>query len=218
MPRAAVSPLLGPLAEICPQGVSFYIANHRKEVTVFFNRKRFKPPLIKMPGSHGLVTRVPTHGVRVGQPSKKVRYLMIVNGPDHKVPVVRHHAVGEDRKRFVQQGFSQHFHERLVVASTLEQSEPGNRAVEHVIAGSRGAETWSARHLRVRRFRCNGQRSMQSIERVYARSLVESSLQKRDAALFEYEKELRPLFLSEYEKELRPLFLRYRAWRQRSLQ
>jgi hypothetical protein len=87
-----------------------------------------------------------------------------------------------------------------------------------VIAGSRGAETWSARHLRVRRFRCDGQRSMQSIERVYARSLVESSLQKRDAALFEYEKELRPLFLSEYEKELRPLFLRYRAWRQRSLQ
>jgi hypothetical protein len=57
-----------------------------------------------------------------------------------------------------------------------------------VIAGSRGAETWSARHLRVRRFRCDGQRSMQSIERVYARSLVESSLQKRGRSSFRVRK------------------------------
>jgi hypothetical protein len=178
MPRAAVSPLLGPRAEICPQGVSFYIADHRKEVTILLNRKRFEPPLIKMPGSHGLVTRVPTHGVRVGQPPKKARYLIIVNGPHHKVPVVRHHAVGENRKRFAQQGFSQHFRERFVVARALEQWESGNRAVEHVVAGSRRTETWSARHLRMRRFRCDRRRSMQSIRRVYASTLNESSLKK----------------------------------------
>jgi hypothetical protein len=73
-----------------------------------------------------------------------------------------------------------------------------------VVAGSRGTETWSARHLRMRRFRCDGQRSMQLVHEVYARSLIESSLQKGDAALFE----------SASEKELRPLF----CSRQRSLQ
>jgi hypothetical protein len=41
-------------------------------VLIFFDRKRFESPLVKMACSLGMVTSMPAHGVGVSHPSKKL--------------------------------------------------------------------------------------------------------------------------------------------------
>jgi len=148
MPCATVPPLLRPLAEICPHGIAINVANHCRQMRFFLNRERLESSLIKVPSSRGVMTGVPSHGVGVRQPSEKARHLVVSKRSNHKVPVVWQQTVGKNRKPFTLQRLRYHFGECFVIPRVLEQREPGNATVEHVVADSCGAEPRSARHFR----------------------------------------------------------------------
>ena len=142
---------------------------------VFFNRERLESSLIEVPGPRGVMTGVPSHCVGVSQPSEKVRHLVVGKRSNDKVPVVWHHAVGKNRKRFMPQGLHQHFRECFIIPRVLEQREPGNPAIEHVVAETCGAESRSARHFDPQLLG-TGARTKIASKRVYARTYIDATV------------------------------------------
>ena len=68
-------------------------------MSVVFHRKRLEPALVQMARAFGVMVRMPPHGVRVRQPTKKGRELGVCLRPDHKMPVIGHHSVGKNGQR-----------------------------------------------------------------------------------------------------------------------
>ena len=142
---------------------------------VFFNRERLESSLIEVPGPRGVMTGVPSHCVGVSQPSEKARHLVVGKRSNDKVPVVWHQAVGKNRKRFMPQGLHQHFRECFIIPRVLEQREPGNPAIEHVVAETCGAESRSARHFDPQLLG-TGARTKIASKRVYARTYIDATV------------------------------------------
>ena len=100
---------------------------------VFLDGERLEAALIQMAGADGAVVRVPTHGVRVRQPAKKVGQVAIALGPEDEVPVIGHEAVAENADRELGVGFIDNAQERLVVAVLLEERQPGDGSIQGVV-------------------------------------------------------------------------------------
>ena len=91
--RAAEFPVLRSFAKFGPDGIPFDVAQNRIKMIVFFDGKRLKSTLVKMPGPIRVVVSMPAHGMGVCQPSKEVRELIVIRWANHKMPVVMHQAV-----------------------------------------------------------------------------------------------------------------------------
>jgi hypothetical protein len=96
-PKTTPSPVFCLLAQIGSKRVPFHISKHAKQVIFLFDRKRLKAALVQMTGSFGVMVRMPSHCMGVGQPAKKSRHLIFVLGAYNEVPVIGHYAVSKDR-------------------------------------------------------------------------------------------------------------------------
>ena len=70
--------------------VALDVSQHGQQMVVFFDRKGFEAPLVKMPGSLRVVVGVPTHRVGNGEPPEKLADLVIRRWSDHEMRVVWH--------------------------------------------------------------------------------------------------------------------------------
>ena len=71
-PRATEFAVLRSFAKFGPDGIPFDVAQNRIKMIVFFDGKRLKSTLVKMPGPFRVVVSMPTHDMGVCQPSKEV--------------------------------------------------------------------------------------------------------------------------------------------------
>jgi hypothetical protein len=113
---------------------------------VFFDRKRFESALVKMPCPFGMMVSVPAHCVGISEPAKESRDLVLGLRPNHKVPVVRHHAVGKDWQPFPSKCLGYHPIERVIVLGFFKQRQPSHRSVENMKTGASRANARSSRH------------------------------------------------------------------------
>ena len=69
--------------------------------------KRLEAALINVPHAARMMMGVPALGVRHRQPAKKFRNLLILTlpGPNHEMPMVRHHDIAENPQRHALVGF-----------------------------------------------------------------------------------------------------------------
>ena len=71
-PRATEFAVLRSFAKFGPDGIPFDVAQNRIKMIVFYDGKRLKSTLVKMPGPFRVVVSMPTHDMGVCQPSKEV--------------------------------------------------------------------------------------------------------------------------------------------------
>jgi len=130
-PQTAELPVLRPLAQTGSQRVPFDVPQHCQQVVVGLDGKRLEPSLVQMPRAFGVVVSVPPHRVGVRQPPEEIRQLRIGLGPHHKVPVVGHDRIREDRQPLASDRFARNTLERSVVLVLLKQREPRGSAHEN---------------------------------------------------------------------------------------
>ncbi len=138
--------MLGRLAKIRTERVAFHVTQNRQQVFVLFDRKRLESPLVQVSRAFRVVMRVPAHRMRVREPPEKIGYVEFCCRPDHKMPMIGHHAIREDGQRYTLEGFPQHSLERLVVFWFLEQRKSRDRAVQDVKANTVWTNAWSTWH------------------------------------------------------------------------
>ena len=80
-----------------------------------------------------MAMRVPA--LRVGQrkPANEARQLAVAPGPDDQVPMIGHHAVGQQPRLRPLDGLEQDFLERLLVGRLLKDREPAVGPVQDMI-------------------------------------------------------------------------------------
>ena len=86
-----------------------------------------------MAASNRAVGDVPSHGVRVCQPSHERRHLAFLARVEEEVPVIAHHAPAENPNRMQGMGLDHDSLEGLEVCLLAKQRKSGNRTVQHVI-------------------------------------------------------------------------------------
>ena len=99
MPETRPAPLCGALHQIRSQGVPLHVPQDRQQMLVLFDRKRLETPLIERTGPRRAMRRVPPLRVRHREPTHELRKLAIASRPKHQVPMVRHHAPGQNPHR-----------------------------------------------------------------------------------------------------------------------
>ena len=72
-------------------------------------------------------------GVGQRQPANEPRQLTVVLGPDDKVPMVRHDAIGQQSSSRAVNGFLENPLEGLVIGVLLEDRHPRIGPVEHMV-------------------------------------------------------------------------------------
>ena len=89
-----------------------------------------------MPGAFRVIVGVPTHGMRVCQPPKEFRQLLVRLWSNHKVPVIGHQTIRKNRQRNSSDGFDKHSIECFVVRRLFKQCQSRHSSVEHMEAHS----------------------------------------------------------------------------------
>ena len=95
-PEAAPGPVLGPFDQAGRQGVALDVAADLQEVLVALDREALEAALVEVAEADGVVGDAPAHGVGVGEPAEEGGELRRLGRPDDEVPVVAHHAPGQD--------------------------------------------------------------------------------------------------------------------------
>jgi len=92
---------------------------------------------------------VPTLRMRDGHPAEEFRDLIVRSafGPDDHVPMIGHHAIGENPQRFSIESLFQHAFKRSVIFVLLEQGCPRIGTVEDMIDQTTLNGTCSTWHL-----------------------------------------------------------------------
>jgi hypothetical protein len=98
---------------------------------------RFEPTLIHRTLADRLARVVPAHGVGSRDPMHQRGQLRGSNRTHHQMPVVRHDAVAQQRRREAIEAFGQHRDELRIVASALEKRLAAGAAIDHVDTGRR---------------------------------------------------------------------------------
>ena len=147
-PQTSVFPIFCSLTQIRSQGISFNISQYRQQMFVFFNWKSLEPSLIKVSCSFGMMVSMPTHRVRVRQPSKKLSHLCVGGGPNNEMPMVRHQDVRKNGKGNAIMGQSQYTLKCFVVILLLKKWQPSNCSVDNVEASSSRTNSWTSWHAR----------------------------------------------------------------------
>ena len=76
---------------------------------------------------------VPALGVRQRQPADERRKVAVLARPKHQMPVVRHHAIGQQTHLHSPHGLDEDSLERFVILRLVEYPHPGVRPVEHMV-------------------------------------------------------------------------------------
>ena len=147
-PCTPVLPVFSLFAQGRSQWISFYVTQHGKQVVVTVDRKRLESPLIQMPGAFRVIVGVPTHGMRVCQPPKEFRQLLVRHWSNHKVPVIGHQTIRKNRQRNSSDGFGKHSIECFVVLRLFKQCQSRHSSVEHMEAHSSRAFSRTSWHHR----------------------------------------------------------------------
>jgi hypothetical protein len=145
-PRATEFPVLRSFANFGPDGIPFDVAQNRIKMIVFFDGKRLKSTLVKMPGPFRVGVSVPTHDMGVCQPLKEVRERIFIRWANHKMPVVGHQTVAQKWQRKLGVSFDESPFKCLVVLKFFKQRQPCHGSVEHVETSSARTYTGATRH------------------------------------------------------------------------
>ena len=145
-PRAPEFPVLRSFAKFGPDGIPFDVAQNRIKRIVFFDGKRLRSTLVKMPGPFRMVVSMPTHGMGVCQPSKEVRERIVIRWANHKMPVVEHQTVAQKWQRKLGVSFDEYPFKRLVVLKFFQQWQPCHGSIEHMETSSARTSTGATRH------------------------------------------------------------------------
>ena len=142
------------LVRIWTLAVDFVLRNAARQAggchfrSVTFDRKSLESPLIQMPGAFRVIVGVPTHGMRVCQPPKEFRQLLVRLWSNHKVPVIGHQTIRKNRQRNSSDGFGKHSIECFVVLRLFKQCQSRHSSVEHMEAHSSRAFSRTSWHHR----------------------------------------------------------------------
>ena len=93
-----------------------------------------------------MVGHPPADGVRQRQPAEKAAHLSLMARPDHKMPVVAHHAVRQDRQRFPLASLDQNPLKSREVLFRAMHDEPAGRPVHDVVNQTRRDDSRSSSH------------------------------------------------------------------------
>ena len=100
---------------------------------VRLDQKGLEPPLIDMPCAHRLPMSVPALGVRQAQPSDERREVAVVARPQHQMPMVGHHAVGQHAHLHPSRGLVEDSLKRFVVLGRVEYLHSGVCPIQYVV-------------------------------------------------------------------------------------
>ncbi len=146
LPQARPRPVFGPDDEICPQRIPLHIANHGLEVDLGLDGEGSVSSLVQMPLADFLVRLLPSLYVQIRDVLHERRQIAVVLGPQHHVPVVRHHAIPADSHRAGPQGLRHNGDELRIVSCRLKNGPSPHGAVQHVERQSSGRESSWAWH------------------------------------------------------------------------
>lgn len=131
--QTAPPPLFGPLHQVGTQGIALDVPRERVKMLVLRDGERLEAALIDVAAAGRVAVGVPALRVREGQPADELRQLAILPRPDDEVPVVGHHAVGQEPRPRPLDSLDEDSLKRLVVAVAVEDGHPRVGAVQHVI-------------------------------------------------------------------------------------
>ena len=140
-PRATEFPVLRSFAKFGSDGIPFGVMQNRIKRIVFFDGKRLKSTVVKMPGPFRVVVSMPTHDMGVCRPSKEVRERIVIRWANHKMPVVGHQTVAQKWQRKLGVSFDEYPFKRLVVLKFFKQRQPCRGSAEHVVTSSARTHT-----------------------------------------------------------------------------
>ena len=113
---------------------------------VILDGKSLESALVEMAGSRRMVMRVPAHRVRVRDATQKRGQLAVLHRPQHEMPMIGHHAIGQNFHGELLVRFADHPLERLVVRVLLKQRQAGDGAIQRVVDQSLRSMTSDPRH------------------------------------------------------------------------
>ena len=131
--QAAPWPVFGSLDQVCPQGVPLDVATGREQVLVALHRERLETALVDVPAAPAVAVRVPALRVGQRQPADKPREFAVPARPDDQMPVVGHHAIGQQPCPLALDSLLQNPLKGLVVTVVLEDGHAGVGTIEDVI-------------------------------------------------------------------------------------
>ncbi len=107
---------------------------------VFLHRNALIPSLVKMAFSLSLVRLLPAVGVGGGQPVHEFGKCGVFLGPQDKMPVVGHQAVGQEIHWESPAGFSEDPFEGLVISRGDKEFIPGIGPVQDMVNEPSGGD------------------------------------------------------------------------------
>jgi hypothetical protein len=131
-------PILCARDQFGSSGIALDVAAEPKEMAIVLDRDRLEPALVDRTSSPGSPGVAPLPGVRGRQPLHEQREAVVVQGPEHQVPVIWHDAVGEQAYREATQRLGEDLEERFEVGWALEQGHALDgpvQDVKHELAG-----------------------------------------------------------------------------------
>ena len=145
-PEAAPTPVLGTLDHARRQRIAFDITANGVKMLVFLDGETFETSLIQVSATDRVVRYMPAHGMGMRQPTEVCRKLSFLSRPHNEVPMVSHHAPGEQPRRVPLLCFDHDFLERLVVLFLAKQRQTGHRPIENVVNQSTRRYSCSSWH------------------------------------------------------------------------
>jgi len=119
--QARPRPLLCPPHEARPQGISLHVATHPQEMPIVAYRNGLEPSLVDCSLPIEAADRLPSSGVRGGEPVHEARQVTVDMGRQQKMPMVRHHAVRKERDATAGHGCGDDALEGRVVSPIFEK-------------------------------------------------------------------------------------------------
>jgi hypothetical protein len=94
---------------------------------------------------------VPTLGVRQRQPTHERGKISILARPNHQVPMIRHHAIGQQTHLHSPHRVGEDLLERFVVFRLVKDAHPGIGPVQHVVHQPAGNNSFCSSHAAILR-------------------------------------------------------------------
>ena len=111
---------------------------------VLLNRKRLESPLVNVPGAGGMTMGVPALRVGEGKPADEPRQVAVLAGPDDQMPMVGHHAMGEQAHARSLDRLLKDAFERFEVGVLVKERHAAAGSVESMIdIAAVGGAKWS---------------------------------------------------------------------------
>src|SRR5439155_2914852 len=101
--------------------------------------------LVQMPRARRAAVSVPPLRMRESKPADKTREFALALRPDDQMPVIRHHAIGQQARFGPLNGLQQDLFKGFKVRSILKDRQPGVGPVKHMIdVAPLSSSAWSS--------------------------------------------------------------------------